>query len=370
LLDAPDLTAPATAPPGAGFTLSWNAPPSGGFAILEESARPDFRPAVEILRSGEAHEWDVPGQPEGVYYYRLRLEHDGNVSAYAAKAVEVRASRYEATRTDSERLRQLHLAMLRMAGGSGDLFALLSLPRTFRTAEAARHAAALRSCAAGAGSPSQLGSHEERLLSFGALYHPWLVASAGPALWSTPPDGAVAGLMAARAHGRGAWIAPANDPLRDVVGLDPSLADAELLDLDRARVNMVRRLASGFALHDADTLSNERDWRQINVRRLMMLLRRTALRRGMSYVFEDNGPVLRRAIERELSQMLGDFQQRGAFAGKISAQSFRVAIQENEGDREAGRLVIEIAVAPAQPMRFLTLLLVQRGPRFTIMEEA
>lgn len=370
LLDAPELGAPVTAPPDAGFTLSWNAPPPRGIAILEESTRPDFQPAVEILRDEHARAWPVPRQPEGAYYYRLRFEVDGNVSAYASAVVAVRASRYDVAGPDRGRLRRLHLAMLRMAGGSGDLFAILSLPRTFRTAEAVRHANALRDCAVGAGSAVQLGSNEQRLLSFGACYHPWLVASAGDSLRSTSPDGAVAGLMAARAHRRGAWIAPANDPVRDIVGLDPSLADAELLDLDRARINMVRRLAHGFALHDADTLSNERDWRQINVRRLMMLLRRTALRRGMTYVFEDNGPVLRRAIERDLTEMLGDLQQRGAFSGKTSAQSFRVAIQENAGDQEAGRLAIEIAVAPAQPMRFLTLFLVQHGPRFTIMEEA
>jgi phage tail sheath protein FI len=133
---------------------------------------------------------------------------------------------------------------------------------------------------------------------------------------------------------------------------------------------MVRRLAAGFSLHDADTLSNESDWRQINVRRLMILLRRVALRRGMTYVFESNGPVLRRAVERDLVQMLDDMQRRGAFAGKTSAQSWRVAVQDDAGDRDNGRLVVEIAVAPAQPMRFLTLRLVQRGSRLTILEEA
>ena len=178
LLDGPELGAPATAPPDAGFTLSWNAPPPRGVAILEESARPDFRPAVEILRDAHARHWNVPGQPEGVYYYRLRFELDGNVSAYAGAAVAVRASRYEATGTDRERLRRLHVAILRMAGGGGDLFAILSLPRSFRTAEAVRHANALRGCAAGAGSAVQSGYDEERLLSFGALYHPWLLSRA------------------------------------------------------------------------------------------------------------------------------------------------------------------------------------------------
>jgi phage tail sheath protein FI len=208
------------------------------------------------------------------------------------------------------------------------------------------------------------------LLSYGALYHPWLAGGSGESLSATSPEGAVAGAMAKRARERGAWIAPANAPLLDIIGLEPSLPDKELLDLDRARVNMVRRLPAGFALHDADTLSDESDWRQINVRRLMMLLRRTALRRGMTYVFEGNGPVLRRAIERDLRGMLDDLQERGAFAGKVSAQSFRVAVDEKASDPDTGRLVVEIAVRPAQPMRFLTLRLVQVGARLTILEEA
>jgi phage tail sheath protein FI len=275
-----------------------------------------------------------------------------------------------ATPVDTALLGRLQIATLRMAGAGGDFFALLSLPRHFRTAEAAAHATRLAALAPGAGSPGRLGADEQRLLSFGALYHPWLVSRGNAGLVSSPPDGAIAGLMAARAQNRGAWIAPANDPVQDIVGLDPSLPDGELLALDRARVNMVRSLPMGFALHDADTLSNERDWRQINVRRLMMLLRRTLLRRGMTYVFEPNGPVLRRAVERSLTAMLDDLQQRGAFAGATSEKSFRIAVQQNDADIDAGRLIVEVAIAPSQPIRFLTLRLVQQGARLSILEEA
>jgi hypothetical protein len=370
LLEPPVLDAPATASPEDGFTLSWNAQPEDSVAILEESGSPDFTAAVEILRGEDTLSIAITDRPEGIYYYRLRIELDGNVSAYASAAVAVRGTRFEAGSPDSARLLRLHLAILRLAGGSGDLFALLSLPGSFRTAEAALHARNLRSLAIGAGSAEQLGASEQRLLSYGALYHPWLAGGIGESLSATSPDGAVAGAMAKRARERGAWIAPANDQLLDIIGLEPSLPEKELLDLDRARVNMVRRLPAGFALHDADTLSDESDWRQINVRRLMMLLRRTALRRGMTYVFEGNGPVLRRAIERDLRGMLDDLQERGAFAGKVSAQSFRVAVDEKASDPDTGRLVVEIAVRPAQPMRFLTLRLVQVGARLTILEEA
>ena len=373
-LAAPTLTAPTAPVPGEEFELIWGAQPNDAIVVLEEASQPDFSDTVEILREENLTHLVVTGRAEGIYYYRLHIELGDNVSAYAATAVVLRKARYAATVADPDelapRLATLHAALLRMAGANGDFFALLSLPVAFRTAEAASYARGLATLAPGAGSDAQLGADEARLLSFGALYHPWLVARAGGGLLSAPPDGAVAGLMAARARDRGAWIAPANAPLRDIIGLDPALPESELLALDRARVNMVRRLPIGFALHDADTLSGERDWRPLNVRRLMMLLRRTLLRRGMTYVSEPNGPILRRAIERSLTATLDELQLRGAFAGASSAQSYRFAVQRNDDDQEAGRLVVEIAVAPSQPVRFLTIRLVQQGARLTIMEAA
>lgn len=370
LLATPVLTGPVGPVAADMFTLSWGPQPLGSVVILEEAARADFSDAVEILRDTAVEHLDISGRAQGVHYYRLHIELDGNVSSYASIGVVLRAASYVATPVDAVRLARLQIATLRIAGAGGDFFVLLSLPRQFRTAGATAHATLLTTLAPGAGSAGQLGSDEQRLLSYGALYHPWLVARGSAGLVSSPPEGAVAGLMAARAQNRGAWIAPANDPLQDIVGLDPALPEAELLSLDRARVNMVRRLPLGFTLYDADTLSNERDWRQINVRRLMMLLSRTLRRRGMTYVFEPNGPVLRRAVERSLTATLDDLQQRGAFAGASSAQSYRVAVQESDADLDGGRLVVEIGVAPAQAIRFLNILLVQQGARLTILEDA
>ena len=370
LLATPVLTGPVGPVAADMFTLSWGPQPVGSVVILEEAARADFSDAVEILRDKAVEHLDISGRAQGMHYYRLHIELDGNVSSYASIGVVLRAASYVATPIDAVRLARLQIATLRIAGAGGDFFVLLSLPRQFRTAAATAHATLLATLASGAGTAAQLGSDEQRLLSYGALYHPWLVARGSAGLVSSPPDGAVAGLMAARAQSRGAWIAPANDPVQDIVGLDPALPEAELLSLDRARVNIVRRLPLGFALRDADTLSNERDWRQINVRRLMMLLSRTLRRRGMTYVFEPNGPVLRRAVERSLTATLDDLQQRGAFAGASSAQSYRVAVQESDADLDGGRLVVEIGVAPAQAIRFLNVLLVQQGARLTILEDA
>ena len=60
--------------------------------------------------------------------------------------------------------------------------------------------------------------------------------------------------------------------------------------------------------------------------------------------------------------------KRGAFAGKGREDSFRLVVAPTSQDRDAGRLIVDIAVAPAQPMRFLTVRLVQSGERFSVAE--
>lgn len=356
------------------FHLAWTEAKPGCTYVLEEAARHDFADAAEVLRAADTLAYDAQGRGAGTWYYRLHVEHDGNVSAYAAHMVVVRAADYAIVPAPeaqaSETLRRIQVALLRLCAGSADLFAVLSLPRSFRADAAARHARALAALAPGYGGALQLGMAEQRALSHGALYHPWIAARAGGGLAVFAPDGAVAGLYAARARARGAWIAPARDALRDVIGLDPAVPEGDLLGLDQSRVNAIRRLPEGFTLLDADTLSDEKDWRQVSTRRLVMLIRRAALSRGMPFVFEPNGPVARRAIERSFGQMLDELQRRGAFAGRSSADSFRLALPEAPADRDQGRLTVEIAVSPAQPLRFLTLRLAQQGSRLTFAEAA
>ena len=369
LLPAPIFEALGEVAPETAFELSWSAQPLGAVAILEESARPDFAVSAEIWR-GSASSLAIHGKREGLYFYRLRIELDGNRSAWTPIAVAVRGSRFDVGMPNPDRTGRLHVAMLRLAGGTGDLFAILSLPQSFRTAEAIDYARRLGTLAPGAGDRGRLGSHEERLLSYGALYHPWLVEASGAGLASLAADGAIAGLMANRARERGAWVAPANDNLADIVGLEMAFPDAELIALDHARVNPIRKLGIAFAPQDALTLSGERDWTQINVRRLMILLRRLAMQRGMTYLFEPNGPILRRAVERELAATLDYLQVRGAFAGQSSAQSYRIAVQSEPTDADAGRFTVALAVAPAQPLKFLALRLIRRGDGVTLVEEA
>ncbi len=361
LVPTPVLRAPAVVS-GESFILTWTAGATGTTFVLEESPRADFAAAAELWRGGST-QFQVVGRPEGVYYYRLHAEVDGNVSAYAAVGLTVRRDAFVVTGPDRDRLARIHVALLRLAAAGGNSFALLSLPRGWRANEAARYAQDLARTVAGFGVPGRLGDAETRSLSFGALHHPWLVSVGSR---STCPDGAVAGSMAARARRDGAWAAPAQQPFSGVVGLDPALSLAEVGRLEEARVNSLRATPRGPLAQAAMTLSGEPEWGRIGTRRLMILLRRALGRAGAVHVFEPDNAVTRRAVTRGLTQLLDQLRRRGAFAGASSAESFRVA--EAMANGEDGCLIFDIAVAPAAPLRFLNIRLARRGAGLAVSE--
>ncbi|MCA1613201.1 MAG: hypothetical protein LC800_03385, partial [Acidobacteria bacterium] len=210
--------------------------------------------------------------------------------------------------------------------------------------------------------------------SYGALYHPWLVSRDAHELesfQSVPPDGAACGLIAARSLARGAWIAPANEPLRGAVALTPPVVRHRWLDLQLAQINLIRQEPRGFLALNADTLSDEEELRQISVRRLLILLRRLALRHGSTYVFEPNSPAFRRLVQRGFESVMDQLFARGAFAGATPAASFQVVTGAELNTRQSvdlGRFIVELRVAPSQPLTFLTVRLVQTGERGFVTE--
>lgn len=394
-LTAPMLAGPgAPVPPGA-YRLTWTDSEPLGSYVLVESTQSDSSDSREIF-SGTDTEYVALNQREGVYYYqvfaRVGDERSGGSNAIAVLVRSDEWVQNRPTRDIDEAFEPhwlaVHRAALRMAAASGDLFVAATMPRHFRTERALRYAQRLRAVREppGLAEIDAFGFTEGRALSYGALYFPWLQSdvraanqrrdAAGPALPRSPkvvpPDGVALGVLAARAANRGAWIAPANEPLQDVVALTPTVKAADWQALLDAQINLIRPDPRGFLVLSADTLAREVELRPINVRRLLTLLRRIAFRRGISYVFEPNGDVLRRAVERGFELLMTDLFRRGAFAGAVAEQSFRVVTDDTINtprDAEAGRFVVELRVAPSVPMRFIRVLLAQSGARLTVSEE-
>jgi phage tail sheath protein FI len=204
-------------------------------------------------------------------------------------------------------------------------------------------------------------------LSYVAVYHPWLLvadASAPDGLRAVPCDGAVCGMIAARERERQVWVAPANVPLQDVLGLTPDFSTAEWEDMFAHQMNLVRAEPRDFRAMSAHTLSDDPALLQVSVRRLLILLRKVAADRGMDFVFETNHERFRGGVRVMLEDLLRFMFERGAFAGATVEQAFRVVTDASVNTPqsiEQGRFIAHIQVAPSQPMEFITVLLTRTG---------
>ena len=348
VLGAPTLAIPASSPDD----LVWSGGQGTGF-VLEEAVLPDFSDAV-ILYAGPKHIFTPGPRPDGIYYYRVRGNDGRNFSDWSNGVVKRigRSSGFAALNGPPPLLAVVQAALLRMCAARGDLFAVLSLPETSPPEAAIAQAFGLRSADPFPATPS-----------YGAVYHPWLIETDEGSLRPVPPDGAVAGVLARRSFERGAWIGAANEPYAGVLGTSLILRQEARADWFDVPVNWIFREPRGHLALSALTLSADPQLEPINVRRLLMLLRRIALHYGQTLVFEPNDDVLRRAIERQFGELLRDLFERGAFAGRTPETSYQVVAHASAQEQDQGRLLVEIRVAPSVPLQFLTVRLRQAGER-------
>ena len=360
--------------PSGTFVLSWTLVP-GAHYVLQETVT-EWSAAAEIYQ-GYEHRMIIYNRPPNDYFYRVRASASNASSDWSAGcAIRVGATPPWAQNNVKtyapNTLLEVHRALARMCAARGDVFAVLALPAHYRENDALAYANILRlsSSPEAAGGGETLSSE----FSYAALYHPWLITRAEGAVDSfraVPPDGGICGIMAKRAVERGAWVAPANDALQGCIALTPPISAEKRLALQDARVNLVRQEPRGFLVLDADTLSNDPELRPIGVRRLLMLLRRTALRVGAQYVFEPNDKALRRSVQRGFGAMLAELHKRGAFKGATSAEAYQVITDDSLNtahSMDQGRFIAELRIAPSRPMTFLTVRILQSGEHLSLVE--
>ncbi|MBD3314351.1 MAG: hypothetical protein GF344_01075, partial [Chitinivibrionales bacterium] len=106
--------------------------------------------------------------------------------------------------------------------------------------------------------------------------------------------------------------------------------------------------------------------------RLMNLLVRLVRREGNRHVFELNDERLHYAVRAYWERTLSDLFRRGALRGRRPEDAFRVVM--NEGldqvwSKERGRFYVDLLVAPARPMKFITIRLVRTTTEQVLVEE-
>jgi len=231
-----------------------------------------------------------------------------------------------------------------------------------------------------AGAPADLGAAVAALRAApsdrprnAAVYYPPVVPGGdidpppGGAPTAVPPSGHVAGIFARTDEQRGVHKSPANEVIEGIVDVIAEFDDVAGINPIRAlpgrgiRVWGARTLAVTDAPGDLDAY--------VGVRRLMVTLDRWLVRAFEAMVFEANEIRTWVRIERELSRRLTQMFEQGAFQGGSPDEAFYVKCDDENNPveaRAAGRLQVDIGVAPAVPKEFITIRLVRSAEGITV----
>jgi hypothetical protein len=213
---------------------------------------------------------------------------------------------------------------------------------------------------------------QELVSSDGALYGPWVLVRSLDGLgqeW-VPPCGHVAGIYARTDAGVGFHKAPANEVVDGVVDVQ-----FEITQEDRGRLNdvgvncLVSFPRRGIRVWGARTLSQYRNWRYVNVRRIFLTLVRWIQHTMDDVAFEPNDPALWDRTRERLTGLCYELFQRGALKGVTPEDAFFVKCdaENNPPDgREEGKLICEVGLAPVSPAEFILIQITRTAARTAV----
>ncbi|MEU5538387.1 phage tail sheath subtilisin-like domain-containing protein [Streptomyces sp. NPDC020362] len=204
----------------------------------------------------------------------------------------------------------------------------------------------------------ELDSPDSDGAAFTTLYYPWITVPGVNAVERTvPPCGHVAGVWARTDTERGIFKAPANQNLRGVLKLETLLTDDENGDLNENGVNCLRIFPDrGLLVWGARTRSTTRDWRYLNVRRLVSFLSDSIHQSSAWAVFEPNDERLWATLRHSVSSFLTDQWRQGALVGRTPDEAFYVICDNTNNKPETmdeGQVICDIGVAPVRPAEFV-----------------
>lgn len=241
------------------------------------------------------------------------------------------------------RIGELQARVVAFAESSANLVALLDVPPGLRARQVSAWRARFRS-------------------SYAAAYHPWLkVRGEGDradGLALVPPSAIAAGIIARKELRDGLPAGPANEACSAVVDVAERVPPELHGALHQLGVNVFARSVGSVWLTGARTLSHDPSYRQLTVRRLIVMLRRVLTAQTCWIAFEPHTPGLRAEVEHALRALLRRLYRAGAFRGATESEAFFVRCDESINPRyavDAGQLVAEIGVAPAEPVEFIVL---------------
>ncbi len=211
--------------------------------------------------------------------------------------------------------------------------------------------------------------------SYVAAYHPWLMLSriddARQELFMINPAAIAAGIIARQENTFGVVHGPANVIARNIVKVTEQISPGIHGQLHPLGINVYLQQRDGAWLSAGRTLSRDKNYRQLSVRRLMLMLRRALQQQMQWMVFEPNTPGLWAEVRRMLTAYLRQLFIAGAFRGENEEQAFFVRCDAELNHRrivDSGKMIAEIGVAAVEPMEFIAVRITRGGDGTLVME--
>ncbi|MGB5055514.1 MAG: phage tail sheath C-terminal domain-containing protein, partial [Nitrospirales bacterium] len=186
-------------------------------------------------------------------------------------------------------------------------------------------------------------------------------------LHTIPVSGAMAGVIARTDQQRGVWKAPAGTAaiLHGVQGIEQTLTQQEMGQLTQLGINPIRQTSpSQFVAWGARTLSSNREWQYLSVRRLALFLE-SSIQQGLGWVVDEpNDEPLWAHIRQAIDVFLQSLFRQGAFQGQKSQEAYFVKCGRDtisSSDQTAGVVNIMIGFAPLKPAEFIILTIRQKA---------
>lgn len=206
-----------------------------------------------------------------------------------------------------------------------------------------------------------------------ALYIPRVQvpqASRQSSLQTIPASGTIAGVLARTDYNQGVWKAPAGMEaiLRGVQGIEQTLTQQDMAQLTRMGINPIRQAApSRYVAWGARTLSPNKEWQYLSVRRLALFLE-SSVHKGLEWVvFEPNDESLWAHIRQTIEVFLQTLFRQGAFQGHKAQEAYSVRCGRDiisSSDQTAGIVNIMVGFAPLKPAEFVILNIQQKAKSF------
>jgi hypothetical protein len=126
-----------------------------------------------------------------------------------------------------------------------------------------------------------------------------------------------------------------------------------------SQINIVRDFRSdgrGIRVYGARTMSDDPEWRYVNVRRLFLFIEESIDEGTQWVVFEPNHDPTWAKVRRNISAFLISVWRSGALMGRTAEEAFFVKCDRTtmtQDDIDNGRLICVIGVAPVKPAEFV-----------------